>query len=128
MAPLAAPAAAAVEAGCRPEPPAGGWLRAAREARGVTQKSLADRLGCKRQAWAQLEQSEARGAISLHTLRRAADALGYDLIYALVPRPGELAAEGAVGGDGPLAGASEAPEAAGEREGAGDDELPMALR
>ena len=66
--------------------PRGGWLQAARSTRGATQKSLATKLGFKRQAWAQLELSEARGAISLYSLRRAADALGYDLVYALVSR------------------------------------------
>lgn len=38
----------------------------------------------------QLEQSEANGTIQLATLRRAADALGCDLVYALVPREGSL--------------------------------------
>ena len=66
--------------------PVRGWLRAARQARGVTQQQLATKLGFARQAWAQLEISEVRGAISLYSLRRAADALGYDLVYFLVPR------------------------------------------
>ena len=66
--------------------PTGGWLRAGRKARGVSQQKLAEKLGFKRQAWAQLEASEAREAISLYSLRRAADALGYDLVYFLVPR------------------------------------------
>lgn len=34
----------------------------------------------------QLERSEADGVIQIDTLRRAADALGCDLVYALVPR------------------------------------------
>lgn len=38
----------------------------------------------------QLEQSEASGTIQLATLRRAADALNCDLVYALVPRDGSL--------------------------------------
>lgn len=40
----------------------------------------------------QLEQSEASGTIQLATLRRAADALNCDLVYALVPRDGSLQA------------------------------------
>lgn len=40
----------------------------------------------------QLEQSEASGTIQLATLRRAADALNCDLVYALVPRDGSLEA------------------------------------
>src|SRR6187200_3050580 len=66
--------------------PTGGWLRAMREARGVTQRELAAKLGFRRQAWAQFEASEARGAISLASLRRAADVLGCDLVYGVVPR------------------------------------------
>lgn len=76
------------------EAPPGGWLRAARLARGVAQQALADKLGCARQAWAQLEASEARGAISLYSLRRAAGALGYDVVYYLVPKPGADAPPG----------------------------------
>lgn len=66
--------------------PAEGWLRQVRLARGVTQQALADALGCKRQACAQLERSEARGAISLYSLRKAAAAMDCELVYALVPR------------------------------------------
>ena len=40
----------------------------------------------------QLEQSEANGTIQLATLRRAADAMNCDLVYALVPRAGTLEA------------------------------------
>lgn len=66
--------------------PVEGWLRQVRLARGVTQQALADALGCKRQACAQLERSEARGAISLYSLRKAAAAMDCELVYALVPR------------------------------------------
>ncbi len=68
--------------------PAGGWLRARRAALGITQRELAEKLGFQRQAWAQFEASEARGAISLASLRRAADALGCDFSYHVVPREG----------------------------------------
>ena len=72
--------------------PTGGWLRAKRLAQALPQQQLAAKLGIKRQAWAQLETSEAREAISLSSLRRAANVLGYDLVYTLVPR-GESAGE-----------------------------------
>lgn len=74
--------------------PVGGWLRAVRKARGVSQQQLAEKLGFKRQAWAQLEASEAREAISLYSLRRAADALGCDMVYYLVPRDDNTGAVG----------------------------------
>jgi transcriptional regulator with XRE-family HTH domain len=68
-----------------------------RVAVGASQSELAAKLGFKRQAWAQFEASEARGAISLASLRRAADALGCDFSYQVVPREGSRA-EGRRGG------------------------------
>ena len=48
--------------------------------------ALAARLGTTPGAVTRLEQSEAADRIGLDTLRRAADALGCDLVYLLVPR------------------------------------------
>ncbi len=48
--------------------------------------ALAARLGTTGGAVTRLEQSEAADRIRLDTLRRAADALGCDLVYLLVPR------------------------------------------
>jgi predicted DNA-binding mobile mystery protein A len=48
--------------------------------------ALAERLGTTAGAVTRLEQSEAADRIRLDTLRRAADALGCDLVYLLVPR------------------------------------------
>jgi predicted DNA-binding mobile mystery protein A len=47
---------------------------------------LAGRMGITAGAVTRLEQSEAADRIQLDTLRRAADALGCDLVYLLVPR------------------------------------------
>src|SRR5271169_3264818 len=66
--------------------PPRGWVRAVREALGMSAATLADRLGTTAGAVTRLEQSEAAGRIRLDTLRRAADALGCDLVYLLVPR------------------------------------------
>jgi len=66
--------------------PPKGWIRAIRDALGMTTRELADRLGVRQPAIVQLEQAEAAGGITLETLRRVADALGCDLEYALVPR------------------------------------------
>ena len=68
-----------------PRPPAG-WLRAIREALGMTSGVLAERLGVTASGARKLEQAEAIDAITLGTLRRVADALDCDLQYALVPR------------------------------------------
>jgi predicted DNA-binding mobile mystery protein A len=68
-----------------PRPPAG-WLRAIREALGMSSGVLAERLGMTASGARKLEQAEAVDAITLGTLRRVADALDCDLQYALVPR------------------------------------------
>ena len=51
--------------------PARGWLRAIREAIGLTQGQVAARAAVRRQSYAQLETAEERGAISVASLRRA---------------------------------------------------------
>jgi predicted DNA-binding mobile mystery protein A len=66
--------------------PPRGWIRAVREALGMSAAALAARLGTTAGAVTRLEQSEAADRVRLDTLRRAADALGCDLVYLLVPR------------------------------------------
>jgi predicted DNA-binding mobile mystery protein A len=68
-----------------PRPPSG-WLKAVRQALGMTAKHLAQRLGVTTSTVTRLETSEAEDTISLGTLRRAAEALGCELQYALVPK------------------------------------------
>uniref|UniRef100_Q07L41 Transcriptional regulator, XRE family n=1 Tax=Rhodopseudomonas palustris (strain BisA53) TaxID=316055 RepID=Q07L41_RHOP5 len=65
--------------------PPKGWLRAIREAVGMTGVQFANRLRIRPQSVEALEKSEATGAIQLKTLRRAAEALDCTLVYALVP-------------------------------------------
>jgi len=66
--------------------PARGWLRAVREAIGLTQSEVAARAAVKRQSYAQLETAEARGSIGVASLRRAAWAMDCELFYFIVPR------------------------------------------
>jgi predicted DNA-binding mobile mystery protein A len=66
-------------------PPPRGWVRAIRDALGMTGVQFARRLEIKPQSVDALEQSEASGSIQLRTLRRAAEALDCTLVYALVP-------------------------------------------
>jgi predicted DNA-binding mobile mystery protein A len=68
-----------------PRPPSG-WLKAVREALGMTATYLAQRLGVTTSTVTRLETSEADDTISLGTLRRAAEALGCEVQYALVPK------------------------------------------
>lgn len=72
-----------------PRPPRG-WIRAIREASGVTLLELATRMKGSLSLAAQFEKSEAEYRITLKSLRQAADALGCDVVYALVPRQGNL--------------------------------------
>jgi predicted DNA-binding mobile mystery protein A len=66
-------------------PPVRGWIKALREALGMSTAQLAKRLGIRQPSLVALEQSEAKGTIELATLRRAAEALDCTLVYALVP-------------------------------------------
>ena len=65
--------------------PSKGWLRAIRDALGMTTAQFARRLGVSQPRIVELEQSEASGGVTLNTLQRAAEALGCRLVYALVP-------------------------------------------
>lgn len=67
-------------------PPPKGWIRAIRDALGMTGPQFAARLKITPQSVADIEKSEASGSIQLKTLSRAAEALDCTLVYALVPR------------------------------------------
>ncbi|MCI3951675.1 MAG: hypothetical protein K0R53_1172 [Burkholderiales bacterium] len=66
-------------------PPRGGWLRAVREALGMTTAQLAKRLGVAQQTVVKLERNEAAGKITLQSLRRVAEAMNCRVSYAVVP-------------------------------------------
>ena len=66
-------------------PPPMGWVRAIRDALGLTGAQLARRIGIRPASLSDLEKNEATGAITLATLKRAAEALDCTLVYALVP-------------------------------------------
>jgi predicted DNA-binding mobile mystery protein A len=68
-----------------PRPPRG-WVRAIREALGMSTTELAKRMGVVQSRISSVERAEAAGTIKLDTLQRAADALDCDLVYFLVPR------------------------------------------
>lgn len=67
-------------------PPPKGWIRAIRDALGMTGPQFAARLKITPQSVGDIEKSEATGSIQLKTLSRAAEALGCTLVYALVPK------------------------------------------
>jgi predicted DNA-binding mobile mystery protein A len=66
--------------------PPRGWIRAVREALGMTTRQLARRMGKAQSVIVATEQGEARDSVSLATLRQAAEALDCTLVYALVPK------------------------------------------
>jgi len=65
--------------------PVRGWVKAIREALGISSAQLAKRLGVKQPSIIAMEQSEVKGTIALATLQRVAAALDCTLVYALVP-------------------------------------------
>lgn len=66
--------------------PPKGWVRAMRDALGMSAVQLAKRLGVVQSRITALEQAEANDAITLKSLRQAAEALDCTLVYALVPK------------------------------------------
>ena len=66
--------------------PPGGWIRAIREALGMTNRQLAKRVGRKPQTVLDLQTREAAQTIQLNSLRELAQALDCELVYAIVPR------------------------------------------
>ena len=66
--------------------PPRGWIRAIRDALGMTATDLGRRIGVSQAAVTQFEKGEKDGSITLKSLRSAAEALNCTLIYALVPR------------------------------------------
>jgi predicted DNA-binding mobile mystery protein A len=69
-----------------PSRPPSGWLKSIRQTLGMPATQLARRLDVVASTVTRLEASEADDTISLSTLRRAAEALGCELRYALVPK------------------------------------------
>jgi len=62
-----------------------GWVRAIRDALGMTAAQLARRMNITQPSVAALEKAETHGTITLARLERAADALGCTWVHVLVP-------------------------------------------
>jgi predicted DNA-binding mobile mystery protein A len=73
--------------------PPSGWIKAIRGALGMTAKQLADRMETDQPGVARIEEREARGAVTLETLERAARAMNCKVIYAIVPDDGYVSLE-----------------------------------
>lgn len=68
------------------QPPLKGWIRAIREALGMSGVQFAKRLGVSAPRVAILEKTEVTGRVTIRSVRQAADALDCVFVYALVPR------------------------------------------
>ena len=66
-------------------PPPRGWIRAIRDALGMTSTQLAERIGLDQSRIPRLERAEVEGAITLRSLRHVAEGLGCTVIYTLAP-------------------------------------------
>jgi len=67
-----------------PAPPRG-WLRALRDAAGMSHADLARRMGLSRQRVAQIERGEVDVSTTIAALRRAAEAMDSSFVCAFVP-------------------------------------------
>lgn len=65
--------------------PPKGWVRAIRDALGMTAQQLAERMGVARPRISELEKAELTGQVTMQSLDRAAQAMGCRLVYAIVP-------------------------------------------
>ena len=68
-------------------PPKKGWIRAIRDALGMSGRQLGQRMGVSKMWVGDMERLEASGATTLKTLRRAAEAMDCVLVYASFPKP-----------------------------------------
>ena len=68
------------------QPPVKGWLRSIREALGMSGKQLGERMDVSQPRVVQMEKDEVSGAVTLKTMRQAAEAMDCVFVYAMVPR------------------------------------------
>jgi len=66
--------------------PPKGWLRAIREALGMSGKQFAERLGVSPPRINRLEKNEINDSATIRTMRQAAEALDCIFVYGIIPR------------------------------------------
>lgn len=66
--------------------PPRGWIKAIREALGMTTTQLAQRIGVSQPRVVAIEKAEINSTITLDSLERAARAMDCRVVYALIPR------------------------------------------
>jgi predicted DNA-binding mobile mystery protein A len=65
--------------------PPRGWIKAIREAIGMTAAQLGERTGISQSRIARIERGEVSGTLTMKTLRHVAEAMDCTFVYALVP-------------------------------------------
>ncbi|MBK5270897.1 MAG: mobile mystery protein A [Bacteroidia bacterium] len=70
--------------------PPTGWIKAIRNAIGMSMLQLGKRLSITKQSVLDIERREKDGSISIKALREAARALDMQLVYGFVPNDGSL--------------------------------------
>ena len=71
-------------------PPSIGWIKAVRNAIGMSLLQLGNRLSITKQSVQDMERREKDGSITIKSLREVASALDMNLIYGFVPKDGSL--------------------------------------
>ena len=80
----------AFEAGRHETRPPRGWLRAVREALGMTLADVGQNMKTSRRRIKEFEDAEAADRITLQSLRRVANAMDCELVYSIVPKSGTV--------------------------------------
>lgn len=66
--------------------PPKGWVRAIRDAMGMSARQLAKRMGVQQQRIVRIEQDEKQGRVTLKTMQSVAEALDCEFVYGFVPK------------------------------------------
>jgi len=67
-----------------------GWINTIRTALNMTMAQLGARLKISRQGVRSIEESEAKGSISINSLKEVGEALNLKLVYGFVPKDGTI--------------------------------------
>jgi predicted DNA-binding mobile mystery protein A len=70
--------------------PERGWINTIRTTLNMTMAQLGSKLNITRQGVKRIEESEANGTITLNSLKDIANAMDLKLVYALVPKSGNI--------------------------------------
>lgn len=70
--------------------PSKGWVHTIRTSLNMTMEQLGSKLGITKQGVKKIEESEAKGTVSINTLKEVANAMDMQLVYGFVPKNGTV--------------------------------------